>query len=196
MKPISSLLRLQEHHALKNMTLEHICQYIRLVQHLKDDILLAQPAELTQLSPEQAHEILPPTISLFLSNALNIPQESMQDSWEILKDHIWECQKVGLMREDYEAFKLYGWKLGLSMWIMLEYILSLISEGMLAALTIFPPHDRMCCTNQDCENFHKLPLKKEKGRPILVFTLADGVQPAWAICLICLSQYILICSYL
>lgn len=115
MKPISSLLRLQEHHALKNMTLEHICQYIRLVQHLKDDILLAQPAELTQLSPEQAPEILPPTISLFLSNALNIPQESMQDSWEILKDHIWECQKVGLMREDYEAFKLYGWKLGLSM---------------------------------------------------------------------------------
>ena len=112
MKLISSLLRLQEHSTLKNMTLEHVCQYIRLVQHLKNDILLAQPAE---LSLEQAPEILPPTISLFLSNALNVPQESMQDSWEILKDHIWECQKVGLMREDYDAFKLYGWKLGLSM---------------------------------------------------------------------------------
>lgn len=58
----------------------------------------------------------------------------------------------------------------------------------LAACTIYPPEERSYCTNADCENYEKQPLKKEKTRSILIFTLADGVQPATAVHVSCTSQ--------
>lgn len=108
----SVFLSLQKHHVLCNLTFENICQYTRLVKHLQNDILLPQPVEQTTF--EQAPEILPRAIGLFLSKALCIPQKFMQDSWDILKDYIWECKKVALTKEDFELFKSHGWELGLS----------------------------------------------------------------------------------
>lgn len=107
--------RLQEHHVLRNMTFEDICQYTRLVKHLKDDILLPQPAELTEF--DKAPEILPRTIGAFLGKALQIPQDFVQDSWDILKDYVWGCKKVALTNEDYALFKLHGWAVGLSAYL-------------------------------------------------------------------------------
>ncbi|KAF8903513.1 hypothetical protein CPB84DRAFT_1835890 [Gymnopilus junonius] len=153
---------LQEHHVLRNMTFEDICQYTRLVKHLESDILLPQPIEQTTF--KQAPDILPQGIGIFLS----------KDSWDILKDYIWGCKEVALTKEDYGLFKLYGWELGLT------------------GLTIYPPQERACCTNIDCENFKKQLLKKEKTRSVLVFTLAEGVQPATAVqfsCGKCDMQY-------
>jgi hypothetical protein len=59
--------------------------------------------------------------------------------------------------------------------------LYIIDKIALAAITLYPPHDT--CVNPDCPS--KLLLKKEKPREAFVFTLANGVQPSWAIFLRC-----------
>jgi len=97
---------------LCNISFNKLLQYGRLVSHLKNDILLSQPLDQSNIS--NPPEILPPTIATFLSVALDIPAENMQDGWDVLKEFLWNCPKVPLLDEDYEAFKVFGWELGLS----------------------------------------------------------------------------------
>lgn len=104
------------------MTTDDIFCYARLVQHLKNDILLAQPPELTdQKDINRPPEILPRSIAIFFGQVLALPRDYIQDSWDIVKDHVWVCGKVELTQEDRQAFKLYGWKLGISTCVF-EYI--------------------------------------------------------------------------
>ena len=56
-----------------------------LVGHLKNDILLSQP--LDQTNPSMPPEVLSSSIAGFLSDALEIDVEYIQDSWDILKFH-------------------------------------------------------------------------------------------------------------
>jgi hypothetical protein len=91
--------------------LDTVIQYARLVSHLKQDILLPQPVD---QSVDKPPEILPPTIAKFLALAMGIPVEHMQAGWDVLKGYLWSCLKVPLVDEDYEAFKVFGWQLGLS----------------------------------------------------------------------------------
>ncbi len=92
--------------------LNTVIQYARLVSHLKEDILLPQPVD--QSNVNEPPEILPPTIAKFLAFAMGTPVEHMQASWDVLKGYLWSCHKVPLLDEDYEAFKVFGWQLGLS----------------------------------------------------------------------------------
>ncbi|KAJ3497491.1 hypothetical protein NLJ89_g10345 [Agrocybe chaxingu] len=159
----SVLSELQKHAFLCEMDLETLSQYARLVSALKWDILLPQP--LDQSNPDCAPKVLPPSIAAFLSEALRIPQKFIQDSWDILKDYLWETEVVGLTEGDYKVFKCFGWEKGLT------------------AMALYPPEHK--CMNTGCTNT-KL-LKKEKSVRAIVYTLANGAQPAWIVKLYCSS---------
>jgi hypothetical protein len=60
-------------------------------------------------------KILPQgSVVWFLDKAHEIPLEVVEESWELLKDYLWECKKVPLNKDDYKAFKTYGWEKGIS----------------------------------------------------------------------------------
>lgn len=112
MRLVDVLQRLVHHSSLNALTLDEVSRYTRLVLHLKESILLAQPLE--QSSRDVAPDFLPRLIAAFLSDALGLPEDGMEESWEILKDYVWECEKVELTKGDYDAFKEYGWGRGVS----------------------------------------------------------------------------------
>ena len=83
MRIFKALVKLQEHDILRDLSLNDISQYARLVGHLKNDILLPQP--LNQTDPSVPPEVLSSSVAGFLSDALEIDEEYIQDSWDILK---------------------------------------------------------------------------------------------------------------
>ena len=113
MRIIKALVKLQEHDVLRDLDLDVISQYARLVGHLKSDILLPQP--LDQTDPMMPPEVLSSSVAGFLSDTLGIEEEYIQDSWDILKFYLWDCQIVALTAEDYDAFKKFGWSRGIGM---------------------------------------------------------------------------------
>jgi len=159
------------------------------LMHLKESILLAQPLE--QSSCSIAPDFLLCSITAFLSDALGLPEDVMEESWEILKDYVWKCEKVELTKEDYEAFKEYGWARGVSTSQNTNYAI-IKTNKCEAAHTVYPPTN--VYTNESCLN--KSPLKKETSRWVLVYTVAHGVQPTWAVHVYCTHMYISTCQFL
>jgi hypothetical protein len=104
---------LQKHPVLQNLSLNAIFRYSRLVGHLKDDILLPQPLDQSHPSMPGPPQVLSKSISSFLSEALQIDEDCIQDSWDILKFYIWECELVELTSDDYDAFRQFGWSRGI-----------------------------------------------------------------------------------
>jgi len=86
---VGALENLQKHPALWKFALNGVVQYTRFVGHLRSDVLLPQLLE--QTNPDVPPDVLPLGIVEFLSLALNIKQEFIQDSWDILKYYVWEC---------------------------------------------------------------------------------------------------------
>ncbi|KAF8168760.1 hypothetical protein BJ912DRAFT_1025727 [Pholiota molesta] len=159
---VGTLTSLSAHPHLKKFEFKAISRYIRLIPHLKNIILLPQPIdESTNGSPPS---FLPPSVVEFFSRIFLFPPADIQDSWDILKDVSWDSEEVALTQADYEAFKLHGWKLGIT------------------AISIFPMNNH--CSTPTCQNLG-IPLKKETARRIVVYTLASGVQPAWEVRLYC-----------
>jgi hypothetical protein len=109
---VDVLQRLVHHPSLNTITLDEVYRYTRFVLHLKESILLAQPIE--QSSSDVAPDFLPRSIAAFLSDALGLPEDGIEESWDIVKDYVWKCEKVELTKDDYEAFKEYGWARGVS----------------------------------------------------------------------------------
>ncbi|THV06144.1 hypothetical protein K435DRAFT_816015 [Dendrothele bispora CBS 962.96] len=149
--------------ALKYLTLNQTSAFIRVSSCIKRDILQPQPIPQTTL--EAPPDVLPPAVSSFLSKALNIPLEDIPMCWDLLKRDVWEATvPEETKHQDLELFKKYGWEHGITY------------------LTIYPPS--LYCVNHDHCN-RTTPLKQEKMRQVVVFTLADGAQPAWAVNLVC-----------
>jgi hypothetical protein len=113
MRFIKALVQLQEHAVLRKLNLNDISRYARLIGHLKDDILLPQPLDQTDIS--MPPELLSSSVAGFLSDALEIDEEYIQDSWDILKFLVWECEMVALIGEDYDSFREFGWSRGIGM---------------------------------------------------------------------------------
>ena len=112
-RPIVELLaQLQAHPILRFLTLDGITTFVRLITHLKRDILLPQPID--ESNPTNAPSVLPQAIAEFIGRALSIPVEVMDNCWTILRDYAWEMPTMPLMREDYDLFKRWGWQCGLS----------------------------------------------------------------------------------
>lgn len=106
------LTLLEAHPGLCKLSLNHVTTFSRLASHLKNDILLPQPPQQTDLTTPP--DVLPPSIALFLSEAIEIELEDIDDCWDILKDHVWGLNTTGLVPEDYTLFKQFGWSLGIS----------------------------------------------------------------------------------
>jgi hypothetical protein len=112
-RPVVELLaQLQRHPILRCFTLDGIITLVRLITHLKRDIL--QPQPINESNPAIAPTVLPQPITLFLGEVLSIPVEIMDECWTILRDYAWEMPTTPLMQEDYDLFKQLGWKYGLS----------------------------------------------------------------------------------
>ena len=111
MRLITALVQLQKHEILRNLTLNDVSRYARLVSHLKNNILLPQPHD--QSDPNIPPDVLSPSLAGFLSETLQIYEEYIQDSWDILKFYLWECGTVALTNEDYDSFRHFGWPRGI-----------------------------------------------------------------------------------
>jgi hypothetical protein len=112
-RPVVELLaQLQKHPILCYLTLDGITTLVRLITHLKRDIL--QPQPINESNPAFAPSVLPESITVFLGKALSIPVEIMDERWTILRDYAWEMPTTPLMRDDYDLFKQFGWQCGLS----------------------------------------------------------------------------------
>lgn len=112
MSLLQLVMKLYTYPALRQINLDGITTFARLISHLKRDILQPQPAE--HSDPDTAPMVLPQSVSTFLSRAVGIPEESIGDFWVIFKDYAWSMPIVPLIGEDYDAFKRYGWSCGLS----------------------------------------------------------------------------------
>ena len=78
---VDVLQRLIHHPTLNTITLDKVSCYMRLILHLKESILLAQSLE--QISRDIAPDFLPQYITAFLSDALDLPEDGMEESWEV-----------------------------------------------------------------------------------------------------------------
>jgi len=103
---------LSAHPVLRYLTLDGIFTLTRLTSHLKRDIL--QPQSINESNPDIAPTILPQPIAMFLSAAIGIPIDTMDECWAIFQDYVWEMPLAPLTSDDYQLFKCYGWQYGLS----------------------------------------------------------------------------------
>ena len=110
---IHTLLQLQAHPVLKNITFDGITTFTRLASRLKREII--QPQPLAESDPTVPPLVLPQSISASLAACLNIPLECMQNLWLILREHAWDQGSAALLcPNDYLLFKQHGWAHGLS----------------------------------------------------------------------------------
>ncbi|KAG1873259.1 hypothetical protein C8R48DRAFT_593873, partial [Suillus tomentosus] len=131
---------------------------------LKDDILQPQPhTKPVTIAPE----VIPPSITTFLSQSFNISVDTVDHLWEIMKDLVWTLLSAAEEQADEEAsFKIHGHPLGLT------------------ARVLYPPVKT--CINPECTAWQLGSLlKKEEQRRVVVFTHASGAHPAWSIHLKC-----------
>jgi len=110
--------QLKGHAMLQGISLSVLMTLARLTPHLKHDIL--QPQSICQSDPEYTPDKLPASISSFLSDALQIPDEHVHDYWSLLKDYIWNMPTTPLSSKDYTLFKENGWVYGISNVIYLD----------------------------------------------------------------------------
>ncbi|KJA15025.1 hypothetical protein HYPSUDRAFT_72271 [Hypholoma sublateritium FD-334 SS-4] len=163
MSVLDIVSQLGRHRVLQYLTLDGLMTFTRILSHLRRDILQLQPLE--QSNPSTPLCFLPENIQMFLSECLGIALSDIGDLWNALRDHIWVSPLMPLIPgEDFTVFKAVGWKYGLS-----------------SAVSIYPPSDR--CTNINC--LHRIPLKKEFRKKVIVYTQGLGVQPAYNISIYC-----------
>jgi hypothetical protein len=177
---IHLLAMLQRHPNLQHLSLLDLATFIRLASLLKRDIL--QPQPLSQTHPDNPPDVLPRSVSQFLSSAVGIPLDDMEYCWDVLKEDVWcspPIQPVSAHEE--RLFKEFGWRYGLSESHMPPLGLLLSPKSVEASLTLYPPHKQ--CTNPRCRRV--LPLKKEQQRQAVVYTTSSGVRPVWSVHVSC-----------
>ena len=114
---IAALQQLESNPGLHSLiNLDKLNQYCRLIAHLKADIRLPQPLD---ESLDMPPTFLPRSIVQFLASTLSLTIQDVQASWDILHSHLWQCQVLPLIQEDYDAFKQFGWEIGLSVFFTL-----------------------------------------------------------------------------
>jgi len=101
------------HKVLSRLSLDGLTTVMRLIPHLKRDIM--QPQTLTQ---SLDHHIAPAKLSdsftLFLSGLLGIHSAYTPDLWTIIREEVWDLPIMPLSRADYGLFKEHGWMHGIS----------------------------------------------------------------------------------
>ncbi len=173
---------IKNHEGLSGLSFYSLMIVARLIPHLKQDIL--QPQTLIQSDFHVAPLKLSSSFILFLSSLLCIPDAYIPDLWTIIREEVWELPIVPLSKVDYGLFKEHSWRYGISCVPNKSIILDSETDRWSAAISIYPPNHN--CANLNCQNPN--PLKKEEQRQVVVYTLSDGVQPAWNVHLYCASE--------
>ncbi|KAF8886257.1 hypothetical protein CPB84DRAFT_1685162 [Gymnopilus junonius] len=147
--------------ALNTLTLGKVFRFVTYAAHLKDDILLPQPAT---LSHSIAPELLPRTVIHFLSTACDISVQTTERCWSILKDLIWSSNDFAPEGSNFEACER----------VFLAHV----------PCSIYPSQSH--CLNPDCQRNQKgLALKKAEQRQAVLYTLDNGPLPVWSVHLYC-----------
>lgn len=110
--------QLKGHAVLQGISLSDLMILTRLTSHLKHDIL--QPQGTCQSGPEYTPDKLLASISIFLSDALRIPEENIHYYWSLLNNYVWNMPTTPLSSEDYTLFKEHGCVYGISIVIYLN----------------------------------------------------------------------------
>jgi hypothetical protein len=144
------------------LSITGLFKFIHIAEQLKDDILLAQPAE----EPEhEAPEILPPSIIKLLSETCGITLDDVDLLWTELRKLIWHTQDLFPPTLD-------------------KIILEHGHDVGLAADTLYPPQH--CCIQPTCVRMHKgLCLKKTYFQKVVLYSLDRGAVPAYSVSLYC-----------
>lgn len=179
-----TLQALVAHTKLKSLTALQLSRAFSLISCLKRDITIPQPVS---EAPNCPPTFLPPTIAEFLTEALSISLQLVQDLWEIVKEEVWvESMKDELDKDDEECFCQFGWKRELStLYSSLFAIWQYLSHYKIASMTLYPPEE--VCTNADCSQRRKI-LKKTEFREVVVYTIAMGACRAYSAHLFCPSM--------
>lgn len=97
---------------LNQIPLGKVMGFIQRASALKRDIMQPQPLS---VPIDQAPEFLPPSISKFLAESLELPSMYVSECWSIFKDEVWSCPSPDESRKtEREAFERHGKKCGLS----------------------------------------------------------------------------------
>ncbi|KAF4574428.1 hypothetical protein EYR40_005848 [Pleurotus pulmonarius] len=93
---------------LRDISFKSLFTFIRVASLLKSDILLAQPADWPSL--DKAPDVLPPSIVLFLSRVVGVPDGCIPVLWDTFKDNVWNGDVVP---GTGDMFDKHGHNLGL-----------------------------------------------------------------------------------
>jgi hypothetical protein len=93
-----------------SLTLGQVIRFVTLASQVKNDIILAQPAN---LPAAEAPAILPPSVTNFLGSSTELPPAYVERCWDILKDTIWD-QATQPSEQINAAFAEHGHPMGLS----------------------------------------------------------------------------------
>ncbi|KAF7300735.1 hypothetical protein MKEN_01298300 [Mycena kentingensis (nom. inval.)] len=146
---------------LSAIPIHTVCTAIRLLRIVKNDIILVQPSTVpVNIAPA----ILPPSIVLFVEEALGIAYNAVEALWDVIRDEVWTSAMPKPSEEEREMFRKYGWHRGLTI------------------VKLYPAAHT--CIAAGCKHNGRV-LKKEEKSQAVVYTLTDGVQPAFNIHLIC-----------
>ncbi|KAF7311236.1 hypothetical protein MKEN_01025200 [Mycena kentingensis (nom. inval.)] len=146
---------------LRSLPLHVLSTAKNLLRVLKNDIILVQPSAVeTSIAPS----ILPPAVVLFIQDALGITSAIVESLWDIARDQIWMLPYPTLSEEEHRLVRIHGWPKGIT------------------AIKLYPPSQT--CMTAGCVKNGK-PLKKEHKSQAVVYTVADGVQPAYQLHLTC-----------
>ena len=106
-------------HQLGNysFTFEQIMKFVTLSSHLKNDIILVQPADFRVNSGRQP--VLPPAVQQFLSRACSIPLELINNVWGIFGQTAWTTDVDHL--PDAQIYKEHRNSLGIGEYIYEVY---------------------------------------------------------------------------
>ncbi|KAG9221730.1 hypothetical protein CCMSSC00406_0005643 [Pleurotus cornucopiae] len=160
MSLLAQLRVLESVEPLRDISFKSLFTFIRMASLLKSDILLAQPADWPSLN--KAPDVLPPSIVLFLSRVVGVPDECIPVLWDTFKDNVWNGD-VG--PDSGDMFDKHGHNLGLT------------------ERTIYPPFYR--CQNADCTRGSRLALNKAEQRQAVLYTLSSGPVPVYSVHLYC-----------
>lgn len=107
--------RLTSHPTLDTLTLRTYVRFVRLINALRENILLAQPVRHHPTLPDQPPVFLSQSIILFLSHALTMSEKAVSKVWAVFKDIAW-CREVGdgLSQDLESVFGVHGHQKGFS----------------------------------------------------------------------------------
>jgi hypothetical protein len=106
------LLLLRDRDNLQQLPLDKVLSFIMRASVLKRDIMQPQPSSvLIDMAPTR----LPPSVSQFLSDSLDLPPDCIHDCWAAFKDVVWDYPTSNEVKKaETEAFRVHGKKCGLS----------------------------------------------------------------------------------